>query len=115
MTTTDHRNDIYAMAALESEEAREAMLDSDGDGLDGLLLDVEVFTSNHDRTIVELLLGCGGPTTRVTVDQYGQVIFFHSWGRNAEGVDLHEIRLYGDDEDTWLQIADTVSEWVACS
>ena len=117
MTTNDHRDNIYTAQASRAASVREAIERQDDDGhWSDEFLEIEVFRSTNDpeRTIVCMLLGCGGPTTRVTVDQWDTVTFFHSWGKDgdaADAPDLTEIEVWGgDDADTWRQVAEMVSE-----
>lgn len=86
--------------------------DEYGDGLAGLLLDVDALTSaDGDRWRVELSLTVGGPTVWVVVDsRWSSVEFHHSWGceiadDDSGEIDRHEIDLYGDDADVWREVA----------
>lgn len=123
---SDHRDNIFDSAKSRTDSLRAALDhesgycvacsegrcewqdDSDYCPTNDEFLDVEVFVSQNDRerTITTFLLGCGGPTTRVTVDQWDTVSFFHSWGKDSCGVDLTTIELFGDQADVWLQAAE---------
>lgn len=86
------------------------------DGLAGLLLDVDLLTSptDPDRWRAELLLTCGGPTVRVTVDsRESGATFSHSWGMDADGADLRECELWGDDAEVWRDIAEMFADLAA--
>jgi hypothetical protein len=126
---SDHRDNIHTQAGYRADSLR-AALRHDEDDCEACdegscevgghwsdeFLEIEVFRSTNDpeRTIVCLLLGCGGPTTRVTVDQWDTVTFFHSWGKannDADAPDQTEMEVWGgDDADTWRQVAEMVSE-----
>lgn len=57
--------------------------------IESRLLEVAVYKHTlHDEghtPIVWLLLGCGGPTTRVCIDQWDGVTLHHSWGKDDNG------------------------------
>lgn len=123
MTTAhDHREVIHDVAERYSAAARDVltMLASDDpetidSGLDeavSMILSTEVFTSTSDSTrhYVEMLLAYGGPTTMVTVDPDGVVIFHHTWGKDHLGRDLRQLHLDGDAGEVWRDLAYHLAE-----
>jgi hypothetical protein len=86
---------------------------TDADPWNTSFLDVEIFVSLSypERRIAELLLGCGGPTVWLSVDQHDHVRFHHSWGCALDGSDQDEIAVYGEDADF---IVSLVESYVEC-
>lgn len=96
----DHRVDIVKACDECISGIRESFGTDPGGAWDDCFLEIEVFVSQSDRErrIVKFLLGCGGPTVRLKVDEYSNVTFFHSWGMSG-GEDRTECSLRHADED----------------
>lgn len=106
---SDHRVDIYEALESYTQSLRDVFESGDDDRhWTDEVLEVEVFrsTSDPDRSIVEFLLGYGGPTVRVAVHPRTGVEFFHSWGMNPSD-ESNETTLFafGDDADFWESLA----------
>jgi hypothetical protein len=111
-TMSDHRSEIRETAKRYTESCREAWDTEERWEQGAVCYDLEVFRSTRDaeRVIVDFLLAGGGPTCRVSVDQWETVTFFYSWGMDENGQDLHELELYGDDADFWKEVAAEAAE-----
>lgn len=112
---SDHREDIREAAQRQTAAVREGLDDPENDyGLDGAgVLDVEVWHSNYDRTRVEFTLTVGGPTVRVTVDEFDNVTFHHSWGKDPNtGEDRTEWPVANPDAIFWQDLADEYDELI---
>mgnify|MGYP003633829905 CR=1 FL=1 len=106
--TNDHRELISEVATSYTESAREER--ESEDGFDCLELNVMRSCNNDNVERVEFLLTCGGPTVRVSVNQWDNVEFYYSWGKDSDGDDCEAIHLHGEEGDFWVQLAEEMKE-----
>lgn len=110
------RDELLTMAMADDAEAREYLLESLGDDEQQIsdFLEIECFrsTTNPDNCIVDFLLGCGGPTVRITVDtRWNAVTLFHSWGYHVhDDRECSEWDICGALRDEWLAVAELFTE-----
>ena len=90
------RTRALRLAALEVRDGR------DDTALDGFALDVEVWRRRRPAdgaSRIEILLGCGGPSDGVNIDEYGRVTY---WSTDTPGSERVEVELPDDLAEHWV-------------
>jgi len=87
------RTRALRLAALEVRDGR------DDTALDGFALDVEVWRRADGASRVEVLLGCGGPSDGVNIDEYGRVSY---WSTDTPGFERVEVELPDGLAEHWI-------------
>ena len=100
----DHRINIYESAESASQ------YDDDCEFWESVL-EANVFWDQYGNSRVEFLLGCGGPTVRVFVDQWDCVEYHHSWGKDNNGNDCEAIKLGESMAEYWRGKAEGAREF----
>jgi len=81
------------LAALEVRDGR------DDTALDAFALSVEVWWRADGASRVEILLGCGGPSDGVNIDEYDRVTY---WSTDTPGSERVEVELPDDLAEHWV-------------
>lgn len=87
------------------------------DGRDSLYLEVTPLIepdesgSRDGAYVVEFLITCGGPTTRIVVDsRYRTVIASTDGPDDSASYPYEDVEIYGSDDDTWQAEAESIVE-----